>query len=212
MKPITAKAPVPRCLSTANLLLMFLALAAGAVSAATETNLVMNHAKTELATFGGGCFWCLEAMYQTVDGVTKVTSGYAGGHVSKPTYEQVCGGATGHAEVVQLEFDPSRITYEKLLDLFWKAHDPTTLNAQGPDSGTQYRSIILYQDEHQKKIAEHSKDQAARHFASPIVTQIVPLQQFYPAEAYHQNYFRNHPEAGYCRMVIQPKLDKFLKK
>lgn len=164
--------------------------------------------KTQIATFGGGCFWCMEAVFQTVDGVLSSTSGYAGGTAVNPTYEQVCTGNTGHAEVIQLEFDPARISYEKLLEIFWKAHDPTTLNRQGHDHGAQYRSVILYHNEAQKVAAEKSKRAAQAHFKDPIVTQIVPLVKFYRAEDYHQDYFRKHPDQAYCRIVIQPKLDK----
>jgi peptide-methionine (S)-S-oxide reductase len=167
---------------------------------------------TELATFGGGCFWCLEALFQTLDGVASVTSGYAGGHVPHPTYKDVCSGTTGHAEVIQIQFDPRRITYEQLLDVFWEAHDPTTLNRQGPDTGTQYRSIILYRDEAQKRLAEKSKQAAAKKFSRPIVTQIEPLTQFYKAEGYHQDYYRNNSDAPYCQAVISPKPKKFLEK
>jgi len=168
-------------------------------------------AKTERATFGGGCFWCLEALFETVDGVRSVTSGYAGGHAVNPTYEQVCAKNTGHAEVIQIEFDPSKISYEKLLDQFWHAHDPTTLNRQGPDSGPQYRSIILHHDDAQKQAAERLKKEAGARFKNPIVTEIVPLGTFYPAEDYHQDYFRKNPDQAYCRVVIQPKLEKFKK-
>jgi peptide-methionine (S)-S-oxide reductase len=168
-------------------------------------------AKTELATFGGGCFWCLEAVFQLVDGVKSSTSGYAGGTVPNPTYEQVCSGATGHAEVIQVEFDPARVSFEKLLETFWKMHDPTTLNRQGNDHGTQYRSVILYHNEAQKLAAEKSKRAAQAKCADPIVTQIVPLKKFYRAEDYHQDYYRKHPEQGYCRIVIKPKVDKFKK-
>ena len=164
--------------------------------------------KTQRATFGGGCFWCLEAVYQTVNGILSSTSGFAGGTALNPTYEQVCTGTTGHAEVIQLEFDPARISYEKLLEIFWKAHDPTTLNYQGHDHGTQYRSIILYHTEAQKIAAEKSKREAQARFKNPIVTQIIPLVKFYRAEDYHQDYFRKHPDAAYCRIVIQPKLEK----
>jgi peptide-methionine (S)-S-oxide reductase len=165
----------------------------------------------ERATFGGGCFWCLEALFQTLDGVKSVTSGFAGGTMANPSYEQVCTGTTGHAEVIQVEFDPAQISYAKLLDQFWRAHDPTTLNRQGADVGPQYRSIILYQSEEQKHIAEASKRSAAHAFKTPIVTEIVPLNHFYRAEDYHQNYFRNNPQATYCRLVIRPKLDKWQK-
>jgi peptide-methionine (S)-S-oxide reductase len=172
---------------------------------ATETN------KTELATFGGGCFWCMESVFQEVPGVKSVTSGYAGGHLPFPTYQQVCTGKTGHAEVIQIEFDPQKTSYEKLLAVFWKLHDPTTLNRQGPDTGTQYRSIILYHSEAQKQTAEKSKAEAQSHFKNPIVTEIVPLQAFYRAEDYHQDYFHKNPRDAYCRINIPPKLEKLEK-
>jgi peptide-methionine (S)-S-oxide reductase len=165
---------------------------------------------TEVATLGGGCFWCVEAVYERIDGIVDVVSGYAGGHTENPTYYEVTSGKTGHAEVVQVYFDPEVISYEKILELFWKAHDPTTLNRQGADVGTQYRSIILYSDERQKEIAEKSKamENASGHFPNPIVTQIEPLTAFYEAEDYHQDYYENNPYAGYCTFVIRPKLDK----
>ena len=172
----------------------------------------MNNSKTEIATVGGGCFWCTEALYQMLPGVKTVVSGYAGGQKENPTYKEVCGGQTGHAEVIQIEFDPKVISYEKILENFWEAHDPTTLNRQGADTGTQYRSIILYSSEAQKAAAEKSKAEAQKKFSSPIVTEIVPLKKFYKAEGYHQDYYRNNPSAGYCRMVIQPKVEKFEKK
>jgi peptide-methionine (S)-S-oxide reductase len=167
-------------------------------------------AQSEVATLGGGCFWCLEAVFERVPGVLKVTSGYAGGTLENPSYAQVCEGKTGHAEVVQIEFDPKQISYEQLLDVFWRAHDPTTLNRQGPDVGTQYRSIILYGSEAQRRAAEKSRAEvsAAGAYGSPIVTEIVPLVKFYRAEAYHQDYFRNNPHAPYCTLVIAPKLKK----
>ena len=167
-----------------------------------------NPARTEVATLGGGCFWCIEAVFQKLPGVQSVTSGYAGGHKANPTYEEVCTGQTGHAEVAQIKFDPQKISYEKLLDVFWDAHDPTTLNRQGHDHGTQYRSIILYQTEAQRVAAEQSKKAAAKRFKDPIVTEIQPLQAFYAAENYHQNYFRNNGNAPYCRLVIRPKVEK----
>jgi peptide-methionine (S)-S-oxide reductase len=163
------------------------------------------------ATLGGGCFWCVEAVYQDVPGILSVTSGYAGGKTAHPTYYQVCSGNTGHAEVVHLKFDPAKITYEKILDLFWKAHDPTTLNRQGADEGTQYRSIILYADEKQKAAAEASRIKAQASYKSPIVTEIAPLTEFYPAEAHHQDYYNNNKTAPYCVYVIQPKLEKLEK-
>jgi peptide-methionine (S)-S-oxide reductase len=168
--------------------------------------------QTQIATFGGGCFWCTEAMFERLEGVRSVTSGYAGGPGENPTYHEVCTGLTGHAEVIQVEFEPAKISYAELLEAFWDAHDPTTLNQQGADVGTQYRSIILYSNDEQKKAAEKSKAEAAAHFSRPIVTQIAPLTKFYPAEKYHQDYFQANPGAGYCRAVISPKLEKFLKK
>jgi peptide-methionine (S)-S-oxide reductase len=167
--------------------------------------------KSARATLGGGCFWCVEAVYQTVPGILSVTSGYAGGDAPNPTYEQVCTGRTGHAEVVQIEFDPNKISYEQIIDLFWKAHDPTTLNRQGPDTGTQYRSIILYENEAQKVAADKSKSAAQAQFKDPIVTEIVPLQAFYPAEQYHQDFYDHNPNYPYSRAIIRPKLEKFQK-
>ena len=159
-------------------------------------------------TLGGGCFWCLDATYRLVPGVKSVVSGYAGGSTRNPSYEDVCSGGTGHAEVVRVEYDSAQVTLEKLLDFFWKIHDPTTLNAQGADHGTQYRSIILYADDEQKAAAEKSKVDAQAHFSDPIVTEIVPLKEFYPAEEYHQDYFRKNPHAGYCQYVVRGKVDK----
>jgi len=166
-------------------------------------------AKTATATFGGGCFWCVDAVYQYVPGVIKITSGYAGGSVPNPTYEQVCTGRTGHAEVVQITYDPSKVTYNQLLDLFWKAHDPTTLNRQGADHGTQYRSIILTSTTEEAAEAEASKKKAQAQFPDPIVTEIKHLTTFYPAEEYHQDYYSNNKDKNpYCQMVIAPKLKK----
>jgi peptide-methionine (S)-S-oxide reductase len=165
--------------------------------------------KTEFATLGGGCFWCLEAMFETLPGVKAVTSGYAGGKTENPTYKQVCSGDTGHAEVVQIEFDPAQLTYERILDAFWDAHDPTTLNRQGNDVGTQYRSVILYANEAQHATAQKSKVAAAKRFGAPIVTEIVPLKKFYAAEGYHQEYFKNNPRQPYCTLVVRPKLEHF---
>jgi peptide-methionine (S)-S-oxide reductase len=167
---------------------------------------------TEKATFGGGCFWCVEAVYERFAGVKSAVSGYAGGTVPNPTYKQVCGGDTGHAEVVQVEFDPTKITYSQILEIFWAAHDPTTLNRQGADTGTQYRSVIMYHNEVQKKAAEESKKKAQEHFKSPIVTEIVPASIFYKAEDYHQDYFKNNPNQPYCAAVIGPKLRNLEKK
>jgi peptide-methionine (S)-S-oxide reductase len=165
-------------------------------------------ANLETAVFGTGCFWCSQAVYERVDGVWSATCGYMGGTVANPTYEQVCTGLTNHAEVVQLKFDPKVISYEKLLEWFWHMHDPTTLNRQGADTGTQYRSVIFYTSDAQKAAAEKSKAEAQKNFSSPIVTQIVAAVPFYSAEAYHQEYFNNHSSQGYCQLVIAPKLDK----
>ncbi len=168
--------------------------------------------QTELATLGGGCFWCTEAIFQMLPGVKSVASGYAGGTKENPTYKDVCHGDTGHAEVIQIEYDPKVVSYNKVLETFWEAHDPTTLNRQGNDSGTQYRSIILYHNEAQKAAAEKSKAQAQMHFDNRIVTEIVPLKKFYKAEGYHQDYYRSNPSQGYCRAIIRPKVEKFEKK
>ncbi len=167
---------------------------------------------TELATLGAGCFWCVEAVFERLDGVKSVTSGYAGGKSANPTYDEVCTGASGHAEVAQIEFDPKKLTFEKLLETFWEAHDPTTLNRQGADTGTQYRSVIFYHSEAQKIAAEKSKKAAQPAFPSPIVTEISALPKFYKAENYHQDYFRNNPNGRYCQLVIRPKLEKLDKK
>lgn len=157
---------------------------------------------------GGGCFWCIEALYEALDGVTAVRSGYAGGHVENPSYTQVTSGKTGHAEVVEVRYDPRQVSLEELLDFFWKAHDPTTLNRQGADVGPQYRSIILPADEAQRAIAEASMKAAASRFSSPIVTEIKDLVTFYEAEAYHQDFYDQNPNAPYCQFVIAPKLKK----
>jgi peptide-methionine (S)-S-oxide reductase len=159
-------------------------------------------------TLGGGCFWCLEAVYQIIPGVIRVTSGYAGGTIENPTYEQVCSGSTGHAEVIQITFDPTKISLESLLDLFWEIHDPTTLNRQGYDIGTQYRSIILYSDSEQERIARESLSQAQKKFKKTIVTEIKALQKFFPAEDYHQDYYIRNPQARYCQAIIAPKVNK----
>jgi peptide-methionine (S)-S-oxide reductase len=163
----------------------------------------------EIATLGGGCFWCLEAVYDQLKGVTDVVSGYSGGHVLNPTYKQICTGTTNHAEVTQITFDPDVISYKELLDVFFTIHDPTTLNRQGADVGTQYRSVIFYHSAEQKATAEQTMKDAQTLWQNPIVTQIVPEETFYPAEAYHQEYFANNPHAGYCQVVIAPKVSKF---
>jgi peptide-methionine (S)-S-oxide reductase len=164
---------------------------------------------TSTAVFGGGCFWCLDAVFVNLPGVVKVTSGFAGGNTTNPTYEQVCGGASGHAEVIRITYDPKKVSYDALLDLFWKAHDPTTLNRQGADVGTQYRSIILTESPEQATEAEASRKKASALYPDPIVTEIKPLTAFYPAEDYHQDYYRNNKDRNpYCQAVITPKLKK----
>ncbi len=164
----------------------------------------------ETALLGGGCFWCLEAVYLRVPGVKSVVSGYAGGQVANPTYDQVCTGTTGHAEVARIDFDPTVLSYAKLLEIFFEAHDPTTLNRQGADEGTQYRSVIFTLNEAQQQAAVRAKSAAQAHWDDPIVTQILPLgpDQFYAAENYHQDYYRLHPNQGYCAFVIRPKIKK----
>jgi len=165
----------------------------------------------ERATLGGGCFWCLEAVYQEVDGITSIVSGYAGGHVPDPTYDAVCTGTTGHAEVVQLEYDPSKIAYRRILETFFAIHDPTTKDRQGNDHGPQYRSVIFWHDESQRDTARAVIDELtqARVFDDPIVTELAPLDRFYPGEAYHQDYYRQHRSQPYCMFVISPKLAKY---
>jgi len=167
----------------------------------------------QLATFGAGCFWCTEAVFLNVKGVAKVVSGYSNGKVKNPTYREVCTGQTGHAEVTQISFDPSVVSFEEMLEVFWNTHDPTTLNRQGADEGTQYRSAVFYHNEEQKKIAEAYKKQleASKVYKDPIVTEISPLTSFYPAEDYHQNYYALNPNQGYCQYVIRPKVEKFKK-
>jgi peptide-methionine (S)-S-oxide reductase len=169
--------------------------------------------KLEVATLGAGCFWCVEAIYQRLEGVEKVESGYSGGSVKNPSYEQVCSGRTGHAEVIQVTFDPKKLSYKELLEVFFKTHDPTTLNKQGADVGTQYRSAIFYRSDEQKKIAEQVKREtdAAKIWDDPIVTEISPFTDFYKAEDYHQNYYNQNSYQPYCMMVINPKLSKFKK-
>jgi peptide-methionine (S)-S-oxide reductase len=166
---------------------------------------------TETITLGGGCFWCLEPIYDALDGVTDVVSGYAGGKNANPSYEQVCSGQTGHAEVVQLEFNPEKVSLREILEIFFVIHDPTTLNRQGNDAGTQYRSVIFYNSEAQKAIAEEviKSFTALKVWDDPIVTELAPMPVFYPAEDYHQNYYEKHPEQGYCRVIIAPKVAKF---
>lgn len=177
------------------------------------TTAMMNKNEVEVATLGAGCFWCTEAVFLAVNGVTKVESGYSGGKVKNPTYREVCTGLTGHAEVIQVTFDPRVISYEDVLEIFWNTHDPTTLNRQGADEGTQYRSAVFYHNDNQKKIAEAYKQQlqASGTFKNPIVTEISPLVNYYPAEDYHQNYYALNTNQGYCQYVIRPKVEKFKK-
>ncbi|MFW9810603.1 MAG: peptide-methionine (S)-S-oxide reductase MsrA [Candidatus Thorarchaeota archaeon] len=167
----------------------------------------------ETTTLGSGCFWCTEAVFQQLKGVESVVSGYSGGHVENPSYNQVTTGRTGHAEVCQIQFDPEQISYEEILEVFFNTHDPTTLNRQGNDVGTQYRSVIFYHSDEQREIAERIKKEQdeSGNWKNPIVTEIVPYEKFYRAENYHQNYYRNNPNQGYCRVVIAPKLKKFEK-
>lgn len=167
----------------------------------------------DTATFGAGCFWCVEAVFQRLNGVQSVTSGYSGGHVDNPTYQQVCTGQTGHAEVCQIAYDSKQISFLELLEVFFQTHDPTTLNQQGADYGTQYRSAIFYHNDEQKKLAEKVKNElnAAGAFSDPIVTEITPFKKFYKAEDYHQNYFNDNGKQPYCSFVIKPKLEKFKK-
>ncbi len=179
----------------------------------SDTSATESKAKLAVATFGGGCFWCTEAVFENMKGVTDVVSGYAGGKIPEPTYEQVCTGRTGHAEVCQIHYNPAEVTFEELLEVFWKTHDPTTLNQQGADKGTQYRSVVFYHDDQQKKLAElyKAKLDESGAFPATIVTEISPLPTFYVAEAYHQDYYRNNPGQGYCMAVVRPKVEKFKK-
>lgn len=168
----------------------------------------------ETITLGGGCFWCLEPVFRELHGVEDVVVGYAGGQLQSPTYEEVCSGTTGHAEVAQVTFDPRQVSLREILEVYFSVHDPTTVNRQGSDVGTQYRSIILYQDQRQKQVAREIIGELEEQgvWAAPIVTQLAPLENFYPAEAYHQGYFEKNPWAGYCQVIIRPKLNKFRSK
>lgn len=195
-----------------SILILIALLAVEQSVAQRQAEKKMNPAK-QVATFGAGCFWCTEAVFLNVKGVEKVESGYSGGKVKNPTYREVCTGLTGHAEVTQITFDPAVVSYESLLEVFWNTHDPTTLNRQGADEGTQYRSVVFYHNEEQKKIAEEYKKQleASRVFKNPIVTEISPFTEFFKAEDYHQNYYALNPNQGYCQYVIRPKVEKFKK-
>lgn len=176
-------------------------------------NMENKESKLKTAVFAGGCFWCTEAIFSELKGVQKVVSGYSGGKVANPTYEQVCTGKTGHAECTQITYDPAQISFAELLEVFWMTHDPTTLNRQGADSGTQYRSAIFYTDEDQKQVALEYKAKLEKEkiWNDPIVTEITRFEKFYPAENYHQEYYQNNPNQGYCRIVITPKIEKFKK-
>jgi peptide-methionine (S)-S-oxide reductase len=167
----------------------------------------------QMATFGSGCFWCTEAIFQNVNGVEKVESGYSGGKIKNPTYKEICSGLTGHAEVTQLTYNPKKISFDELLEIFWKTHDPTTLNRQGNDEGTQYRSVIFYHNDEQRQLAESYKNKLNEEgvFDRPVVTEISPFSAFYKAEDYHQNYYNLNGNAPYCAFIIQPKLEKFKK-
>ena len=180
---------------------------------AQTTNKKIMNDEMQVATLGSGCFWCTEAFFLKLKGVESVESGYSGGKVKNPTYREICTGMTGHAEVVQVKFNPKEISYEDILEVFWNTHDPTTLNKQGADEGTQYRSVVFYHNDDQKKVAEQYKIQLDKSgtFKNPIVTEITPLSIFYPAEDYHQNYYALNPNQGYCQYVIRPKVEKFNK-
>lgn len=199
-----------RILTTTALLLATALLAFGQAKPKPQPTKRMT---TEIATFGNGCFWCTEAVFQQVKGVSKVESGYTGGKVANPSYEAVCTGTTGHAEVLQITFDPSVVSYPELLEIFWNTHDPTTLNRQGNDVGTQYRSAVFYHNDEQRKQAEAYKAQltAAKTYKDPIVTEITPFDKFYKADDYHQNYYRRNGSAPYCQYVVRPKVEKFQK-
>ena len=197
-------------------LVFFMCLASGTVRAAepaAKGSPMSDPKATKQATFGGGCYWCTEAVFQRLEGVQKVESGFSGGKLPDPTYEMVCTGTTGHAEVIHITYEPAKIPFEKLLEVFFKTHDPTTLNRQGADSGTQYRSVIFYHDEEQRLTAEKVKAalDASGAYGDKIVTEISPFKAFYKAEDYHQNYFNQNPRQGYCQAIIAPKIEKFEK-
>lgn len=205
--------PVYTILAKNSLLVLMLLLFSQNVKGQIQMNSSPDkrHLVTEKATFAGGCFWCLEAIFQDVEGVQKVVSGYSGGTIPNPDYELVCTGTTGHAEAVQITYNPAQISYNELLEIFFQTHDPTTLNRQGNDEGTQYRSVVFYNTGEEKKLAEQmiSKLNASGSFKDPIVTEVVPLKNFYRAEGYHQDYYKLNPNQPYCRLVIHPKLKKF---
>lgn len=173
----------------------------------------VSNSNIDTATFGAGCFWCVEAVFQRMEGVISVKSGYSGGSLKNPTYKEVCSGLTGHAEVVQITYDKTKASFDELLEVFWKTHDPTTLNSQGNDYGTQYRSVVFYHNDEQKKLAEKYKEEINKSgaYPKPVVTEISPFTNFYPAEGYHQNYYNENGSEPYCKFVIQPKVEKFEK-
>lgn len=200
-------------LMTGILLLTLVGSCKGKDERHLENKTVYMSAITDTATFGGGCFWCTEAVFQQVKGVLKVESGYSGGTVKNPAYKEVCSGTTGHAEVVQIVFNPEEISFEELLEIFYLTHDPTTLNRQGNDVGTQYRSVIFYRNDNQRKLAEKVKQEVQKsgHYTNPVITEISPFTAFYRAEDYHQNYYNDNKNQPYCSFVISPKLEKFRK-
>ncbi len=200
-----------RSRSISQFALFFLAIAAGLGRLHADDPAKSESNQMKLATFGGGCFWCTEAVFQRLVGVKKVVSGYSGGHVENPTYEQVSRKKTGHAEVIQITYDPAQVDYKTLLEVFWKTHDPTTKNQQGNDKGPQYRSVVFYHDDEQKELAEFYKKKLddSKYYRSPIVTEIEPLKNFYVAEDYHQNYFNLNPRNPYCQAVTAAKVAKF---
>jgi peptide-methionine (S)-S-oxide reductase len=208
-----------RRLSSIHFLLIALGIFSGPTvsqsqdSQATATGQSNTSSKLEIATFGGGCFWCVEAVFENMPGVTDVVSGYAGGQLPRPSYQQVSSGLTGHAEVCQIQFDPQKVSFMKLLEVFMKTHDPTTPNKQGPDNGPQYRSVVFYHSDEQKADAETLKTRLNEEeaFRSKVVTQIVPFTAFYLAEDYHQDYYRKHPNESYCKLYVRPKITKFKK-
>ena len=210
---LPGKMNILACLLGFGLLISSVSFSKGDIGRDIEISSEVKKNKMELATFGSGCFWCTEAFFQRLEGVKKVASGYSGGHVKNPSYKEVCAGTTGHAEVIQIQYDPLVISYGELLEVFWKTHDPTTLNRQGNDVGPQYRSVVFYHNEEQERLAKEFKkklDQAGV-FKDPIVTEISPYTSFYVAEDYHQNYFNENGSAPYCSFVIAPKVDKFEK-
>lgn len=196
-----------------TIVLLFVTILAIAQKKTKNENIMANNENLELATFGSGCFWCVEAIFQRVDGVEKVVSGYSGGHVKNPTYKEVCQGTTGHAEVCQLSYNPDIVSFEELLEVFWQTHDPTTLNRQGNDVGSQYRSAVFYHNDQQKELVEKYKKKLdeSSAFNNPVVTEITAYKNMYVAEDYHQNYFNENGSQPYCSFVIQPKVEKFEK-